>query len=59
MGSNHTKAQDKYDRANTVQMHLKFNVRSDADVLDKLNSCENKQGYIKRLIREDMAKNRK
>lgn len=59
MGNNHTKAQDKYDKSNTVQMHLKFNVRSDADVLDKLNSCENKQGYIKRLIREDMAKNGK
>lgn len=59
MGNNHTKAQRKYDKANTVQINLKLNVRSDADVLDRLNSCGNKQGYIKRLIREDMAKNGK
>ena len=25
----------------------------DADIIEKLNSVDNKQGYIKRLIRED------
>lgn len=29
----------------------------DKDILDKLESVENKQGYIKDLIRADIAKN--
>jgi hypothetical protein len=48
------RAQEKYDRANTVQIHLKLNTKTDADILDKLDSVPNKQGYIKDLIREDI-----
>jgi hypothetical protein len=48
------KAVEKYDKANTVQIKFKFNVNTDADILEKLNSVENKQGYIKELIRADM-----
>lgn len=50
------KAQEKYDRANTVQIRLKLNKKTDADILAKLESCDNKQGYIKALIRADMSK---
>lgn len=48
------RAQDKYDRSNTVQVHLKLNLYTDKEILDKLNSVPNKQGYIKDLIRRDI-----
>lgn len=48
----------KYDAANTKQIHLKLNLKSDADILERLaqaaETAEGMQGYIKRLIREDM-----
>lgn len=50
------KAQKKYDVENTRQVHLKLNRRTDEDVLEKLDSVPNKQGYIKELIRADLKK---
>ena len=50
------KAQTKYDKANTRQIHLKLNRRTDADVIKALDNAESKQGYIKRLIRADLEK---
>lgn len=50
------RATEKYDAANTVQFHLKLNINTDRDIIDKLNSVESKQGYIKDLIREDLKK---
>ena len=46
----------KFDAANTKQIKLKLNLRTDADILDKLDRTENVQGYIKALIREDMKR---
>ena len=48
------KAQAKYDKANTRQLHLKLNRHTDWDVLEKLDSVPSKQGYIKALIRADL-----
>lgn len=48
------KASKKYDDSNTKQIKLKLNTKTDADILSKLNSVENKQGYIKELIRKDL-----
>nr|UVX93157.1 MAG: ParG [Bacteriophage sp.] len=50
------KAQKKYNADNTRQVHLKLNRRTDSDVLERLDAVPSKQGYIKRLIREDLAK---
>ena len=50
------KAQRRYDAKNTRQVHIKLNLRTDKDVLEKLDEVQSKQGYIKRLIREDLAK---
>ena len=50
------KAQAKYDKANTRQIHLKLNRRTDADVIKALDNAESKQGYIKRLIRADISR---
>lgn len=46
----------KWDAANTRQIKLKLNLKTDADILSKLDSVENTQGYIKGLIREDIKK---
>lgn len=49
------RANAKYDARNTRQVMLKLNKITDKDILDKLDSVENRQGYIKSLIREDIA----
>lgn len=50
------RAKTKYDSANTTQIHLKLNKKTDADILEKLGTVVNKQGYIKDLIRADITK---
>ena len=46
----------RYDKENTKQIKFKFNNKTDADILEKLESLPNKTGYIKQLIREDIAR---
>ena len=52
------RANRKYDAANTVQFHLKLNKGTDADIIAALEAAASepggKQGYIKRLIRQDI-----
>lgn len=48
------KANAKYDRTHTRSVMLKLNTQTDADVLMKLDEVENRQGYIKHLIRRDL-----
>ena len=50
------RAVKKYDAVNTVQVHLKLNRKTDAEIISHLERTENVQGYIKRLIREDMER---
>lgn len=45
------KAQEKYDKANTIQLHLKLNKKTDADIIEVLKKESNKQGLIKDLLR--------
>ncbi|MCF0145792.1 MAG: nucleotidyltransferase domain-containing protein [Eubacterium sp.] len=47
-------AQRKYDKENTRQILLKLNLTTDADILKKLDEVDNRQGYIKSLVRRDM-----
>lgn len=51
------RAQEKYDAKATIQYHFKLNRGTDADIIARLNAVaetEGKQGYIKRLIRQDI-----
>lgn len=48
------RASAKYDKANTKSVFLKLNIKTDADILEYLETVGNKQGYIKGLIRKDM-----
>lgn len=50
------RASAKYDAAHTVQVHLKLNTGTDADILQRLDQVGSKQGYIKGLIRDDIRK---
>ena len=58
MGTNEAqiRAQAKYDAEHTTGVYLKLNKKNDADILDRLASVSNKQGYIKELIREDIKR---
>ena len=49
------RASERYDAANTIQFKMKLNKTTDADVIDRLNATDNKQGYLKELIRRDIA----
>ena len=50
-------AQNRYNRKNVRQVILKLNRKTDDDILGWLDEQANKQGYIKDLIRADMAAN--
>lgn len=46
----------KYDKQNTKMMSFKINMNTDADIYEKLMSLDNRQGYIKELIRADLQR---
>lgn len=50
------RAQARYDSEHTTRISLKFNIRTDRDIICWLWRQKSKQGAIKRLIREDIAK---
>ena len=50
------KANAKYDKTHTTGVFLKLNKETDKDILEKLSSVPNRQGYIKNLIRKDMTR---
>lgn len=45
----------KWDKENTTVVTMKLNNNQDADIIEKLKSVPNRQGYIKQLIRGDIA----
>lgn len=56
MADKNYKYTKKYDTLNTIKVSLKLNVKTDADIIEYLNTVENKQGTIKKLIRDEIAK---
>ena len=52
--------QTRYDKANRIAYSLRLNKKTDAEIIKRLEevkaSPDGMQGYIKRLIREDIAK---
>ena len=50
------RANAKYDAKATKQYHLKLNLKTDADIIRKLEEVESIQGYIKQLILADIHK---
>lgn len=39
-----------------TQFTLRLNDASDSDIIARINSMQNKQGYLKRLVREDIQR---
>lgn len=50
------RASMKWAAANVKQIKFNLNLESDADIIEKLDSLDNKQGYIKAALRAYMAK---
>ena len=48
------RAQAKYDKDNTVQVKLKLNKYTDADIIELFSDTGNKQGLIKKLLRYEI-----
>jgi len=51
-----SEARKNWTKKNTVTMTIKLNRNTDAEVIRKLESEPSRQGYIKALIRKDIAK---
>lgn len=54
MSTSHTKAVNAYHKRASRQYHLELHKVNDADIICKLDTVDNKQGYIKTLIRRDI-----
>ena len=50
------RANAKYEREKTRSIKIKLTISTDADILAKLDAVGNKQGYIKKLIRDDLKR---
>lgn len=49
-------AQQRYDRENTVFVGLKLNKKTDKDIIEILSKVPNKQGFIKKILKEFVKK---
>ena len=54
--SAHSRASIKYNATTTKAISFRLNRNTDKDILEKLESVDNVQGYLKELIRADMKK---
>lgn len=48
----------RYDKKATKHYGIKLNLKTDADIIAELEKQENLQGYIKRVIRAEIERNR-
>ena len=53
---NNYAAQNAYNKQNMKSFAFRFNLNTEADIIEWLEQQDNKAGYIKELIRADMAK---
>lgn len=54
-----SQAKRDWMKANTTVITMKLNHRTDADIIEQLTNVDNKNGYIKQLIRADIEKAQK
>lgn len=53
------RATKKYEKANIRQYLLKFHKTHDAEIIEKLDSQESKNNYIRQLILQDLEREKK
>ena len=46
----------KYNDTNTKSYLLRYNIKTDAEIIAQLEKVPSKMGYIRKLIRDDMQK---
>jgi len=49
-------ANARYNEKNVIQVKFGFNKKTDSDIIEHLQKKENKQKYIKELVRSDIKK---
>ena len=49
-------AQERWLKSNSVNLNIRLMLRTEQDIIKRLDEVGNKAGYIKRLIREDIAR---
>lgn len=49
-------AQHKYNKESTKSIMIRLMKNTEMDIIKRLDEQENKSGYIKRLIREDIER---
>lgn len=49
-------AQQRYDKAHTKGFYMKLNTRTDLDIIKWLYNQKSKQGAVKQLIRQEIAR---
>lgn len=47
---------NRYQKKNVIQLNIRLNKKTDADIIAALEAAGNKQGYIKELIRLDILR---
>ena len=57
MPTKHTIAQMKYDKEHRRNYGFRLHNELDKDIIDRLASVPNMQGYLKKVIREDIKCN--
>ena len=58
MSEARNRANAKLNRLHTQMVGVRLHNENDKDIIDFLKTKDNKQGYIKELIREDIKRNR-
>lgn len=58
MGNSKYAPQKRYQAAKCKDLHFQFVTTTDADILEHLAQQPNRQGYVKALIRADIAKSK-
>lgn len=56
IGKDNLTAKERYDKTKTKMYAIKVMKTTEADIIEKLDSVQNKSGYIKSLIRKDINK---
>jgi hypothetical protein len=49
-----TEYRRKYEKERRIGITLKLNINTDADIISYLSGIENKQGFLKDLLRREM-----
>lgn len=46
----------KYEKENLLRVLVKFNRKTEPELVERMESQENKAGYLKRLVKDDIER---